>query len=289
MINKSLTLDFWEKHIRQIEVNQHEKDGRTFAIQCTTGSLPINLSGAAVTFYAQKPDGEVLYNACTITDAATGRITYTMTEQTCAVAGTLKCWIEIIKAGATLRSFEFAVLVRAALDESEAIESTSEFTALETALADVGNVKASITTLGNQLNEFFNNMKIWISPSPVSPAIFLGGVWTRIKDRFLLAAGDTYAAGSTGGAATVTLTANQSGVAPHKHKVTDESGTKGLAAGIDNVGGTDGDHWCFWDKNVDGTNRAAVFYAWTNSAQNALEPHNNMPPYEAVYIWKRTA
>ena len=30
------------------------------------------------------------------------------------------------------------------------------------------------------------------------PSTFLGGTWEQVKDKFVLAAGDTYAAGSTG-------------------------------------------------------------------------------------------
>ena len=42
-----------------------------------------------------------------------------------------------------------------------------------------------------------------------------GGTWTRIKDKFILAAGDSYAQGATGGSATVTLTTAQ--LPAHNH------------------------------------------------------------------------
>lgn len=49
---------------------------------------------------------------------------------------------------------------------------------------------------------------IYISTSPVSPESLFNnfGSWERITDTFLLAASDTYKAGSTGGEATHTLT-----------------------------------------------------------------------------------
>ena len=40
---------------------------------------------------------------------------------------------------------------------------------------------------------------IYLSVSATNPAILFGGKWEQIKDRFLLAAGDTYAIGTTGG------------------------------------------------------------------------------------------
>lgn len=54
-------------------------------------------------------------------------------------------------------------------------------------------------------------------PSAVWPGTF----WIPIQDKFLLAAGNTYSAGSVGGAAEVTLTAAQSGVQSHKHETGD--------------------------------------------------------------------
>lgn len=47
---------------------------------------------------------------------------------------------------------------------------------------------------------------IYLSVNNVNPSTFIGGTWTLIKDKFLLGAGDTYTAGSTGGEATHTLT-----------------------------------------------------------------------------------
>ena len=45
-----------------------------------------------------------------------------------------------------------------------------------------------------------------------------GGTWTQIKDRFILAAGDSYTNGATGGAATVTLSINN--MPNHTHTFT---------------------------------------------------------------------
>ena len=45
-----------------------------------------------------------------------------------------------------------------------------------------------------------------MSVNSVSPATLFGGTWSRISDRFLLAAGSSYSAGSTGGEASHALT-----------------------------------------------------------------------------------
>lgn len=54
----------------------------------------------------------------------------------------------------------------------------------------------------------------WSSDS-TDPGTLFGGTWARIKDKFILAAGDTYTNGATGGAATVTLQTTE--IPSHNH------------------------------------------------------------------------
>lgn len=56
---------------------------------------------------------------------------------------------------------------------------------------------------------------LYWSSSPTDPATLFGGTWKRIKDRFVLTAGDTYGNGATGGSATVQLT--ESNLPAHSH------------------------------------------------------------------------
>lgn len=55
---------------------------------------------------------------------------------------------------------------------------------------------------------------LYMSTSATSPAELFGGTWTQVTDCFPLAAGTTYAAGTTGGAATHSHT-----VASHNHTI----------------------------------------------------------------------
>ena len=59
---------------------------------------------------------------------------------------------------------------------------------------------------------------LYWSSQNTDPGTLFGGTWTRIKDKFILAAGDTYSNGNTGGAATVTLTTQQ--IPSHTHTFT---------------------------------------------------------------------
>jgi hypothetical protein len=134
---KTIRLDVTKKYTEPIYLVQYEVDARILDIYLSAGSLPINLTGASVEFYAKKPDGTILFNNCTVVDAVSGHVVYTVTEQMCAVAGDLRCWILVIKDDAELRSIEFKVTVQPSEDDTEAIESTSEFTALYEALSDI--------------------------------------------------------------------------------------------------------------------------------------------------------
>lgn len=66
---------------------------------------------------------------------------------------------------------------------------------------------------------------LYWSKNSTDPATLFGGTWIRVKDKFILAAGDTYSQGATGGAATVTLDTSQ--IPSHTHTFTGSSVTSG--------------------------------------------------------------
>lgn len=135
-----------------------------------------------------------------------------------------------------------------------------------------------------------------MSVNDTSPAMLFGGTWERIKDTFLLSAGDTYAAGEEGGEAEHTLSVAE--MPKHRHL----PGNVGTA-------GSESDHArCFMTAlsvNSDSVYRTEVDTAAsdiytivakiaddiTTTARTTYEgenaPHNNMPPYLTVYMWKR--
>ena len=122
---------------------------------------------------------------------------------------------------------------------------------------------------------------IYISANSTSPAELFGGTWEQIKDRFLLAAGDTYAAGSTGGEATHTLTVNE--MPSHAHNFDDY--ISGYPDTSNRIGR---DNFTMPLINILDPSDTVGAGQYTNAAGNS-KPHNNMPPYLAVYMWQRTA
>lgn len=120
---------------------------------------------------------------------------------------------------------------------------------------------------------------IYLTVSGTDPQTLFGGTWARLEDVFLLAAGAKHAAGSTGGEESHTLTEDE--IAPHKHAMAyapeSSASSTGFSYGIAAGSATNSAGGRGYESNLG-----------TFSAGGG-QPHNNMPPYLAVYTWKRTA
>lgn len=191
---------------------------------------------------------------------------------------------------------------------------------------------------------------VYISFNSTNPQTLFGGTWVRLKDRFLLASGDTYAANTTGGSATKTIAVNN--MPAHNHSVnasgnhshtatTSTAGNHTHTRGTMNIKGsfmaddfvdnrqppvtsgaiTTKAYSSGWREAEDGTGAtcyslefdASRTGAWTGSTSTAGNhthtltittngnhthttnntggglPLNIMPPYQTVYMWRRTA
>jgi hypothetical protein len=145
----------------------------------------------------------------------------------------------------------------------------------------------------NLINLVYPVGSIYMSVDNVSPATFLGGTWTQIKDRFLLSAGSSYSAGSTGGEASHTLSISEIPSHSHliRHNREDNGGyvpANAYAHAVQSGSETNGNtgNGLFTDRIRDSD-------VWSGSGFNQPTggslSHNNMPPYLTVYMWKRTA
>ena len=121
---------------------------------------------------------------------------------------------------------------------------------------------------------------IYQSVLPTDPSELFGGTWQQIKDVFLMAAGDKYAAGSTGGEAQHTLTEAElpklNGEIDQmiRYKNCGESGIiSAKSMGLPFPSGAN-ENCSNWSMNI---------------AFGGSQPHNNLPPYLAVYMWVRIA
>jgi hypothetical protein len=162
---------------------------------------------------------------------------------------------------------------------------------------------------------------VYISFNSADPSTLFGGTWERLKDTFLLANGDAYAPNTTGGSATKTITVNN--LPRHTHsceKIENHTHTRGtmeITGSISFGGGATWiDRWngAITAANTDGSqidgaysnNRPDDFVftaskSWTGETSANGEhthtigntgsglPLNIMPPYQTVYMWRRTA
>lgn len=151
---------------------------------------------------------------------------------------------------------------------------------------------------GKTLDKLFDLVypvgSVYISTNSTSPETLFGGSWEQIKDRFLLACGSTYSNGSIGGNATHThttgnhtLTIDEMPSHTHTEKLPESfriSANGGSGAYVSDATNPTTPY-------AGGTYSSSV----TTGSRGGDKPHNhgntgssnNMPPYLAVYMWKR--
>lgn len=163
-----------------------------------------------------------------------------------------------------------------------------------------GDLDVSNGTVGNNIQSQVHPINsIYISVNNTSPGSLFGGTWEQIEDVFLLAAGQTYTAGSTGGEATHALTVAE--IAQHWHKIvayndtgvvlssTRTGSNSGLVMARDSFGNysTSPAISQLVTSNTGGSFSSGEGDSFPTEANG--NPHNNMPPYLTVYMWQRVA
>jgi hypothetical protein len=178
----------------------------------------------------------------------------------------------------------------------------------------------------NILNMVYPVGAIYLSTNSTSPATLFGGTWAQITDKFILAAGSTYSAGTTGGSATINLSHSHT-VNSHNHSLPANTGSHTLTTSempshshdtitmagqtlytansvTTYVGGHSAVRANYSDKSWErkmGTNstggdgghshtiggNTGDKSPGTNSQLSSTQ--SIIPPYLAVYVWKRTA
>ena len=112
--------------------------------------------------------------------------------------------------------------------------------------------------------------------SSTSPAGRIGGTWAQIEDKFILAAGTTYAEDSEGGEAAHVLTINE--MPAHQFDVISEDDSRSIGVAY---GGNPGRAVIADVENMSNFIKTNIL--------GGDQPHNTMPPYVAKKYWERTA
>ena len=165
------------------------------------------------------------------------------------------------------------------------------------------------------LNTVYPVGSLYTSFNSTSPANIIGGTWVQIQNCFLMAAGSSYAIGTSGGSATHThtsaahthttaghaLTVNE--MPSHAHQLRRQQWYSADTVHSAMVGSI-----YSW-KSGEGTG-GSTSYSWTNDAGQdvlyagggASHSHGNtgsttpgatgasssLPPYKTIYMWQRT-
>ena len=136
---------------------------------------------------------------------------------------------------------------------------------------------------------------IYMSTNSTSPATFVGGTWTRIQDRFLVSVGSNFGAGATGGYISH-IHALDDGFAKMYIGTLAKYGGSTFGIATDNNPATP-----TWTANraTRGTSSSGTMvmdYSYNDTAVvsgaklgGSTNENSSLPPYIAVYMWKRTA
>ena len=132
-----------------------------------------------------------------------------------------------------------------------------------------------LDVISKQMDRIFPIGSYFCAETATNPSVLLGfGTWEQLKDRMLIGVGDTFALSQVGGEINHTLTNAE--MPSHTHQFIDSPRL-------------------FFDQNqasdeiISPASGSANKMTYSTLSAGGDQPHNNMPPYKAVYIWKRTA
>ena len=162
-----------------------------------------------------------------------------------------------------------------------AFQSSFTGNQIETCVGTYQNATQVQTAIASAKLAMYPIGSVYISTTNTDPSIFIGGTWTQIEDTFLLACGSTYTAGDIGGEATHTLTVAE--MPSHSHSYYFDRNSS-INWGIGLSGGS-----AETDRSAVASGPQGRAYTLNIRSNGGGGSHNNMPPYLAVYVWKRTA
>lgn len=149
----------------------------------------------------------------------------------------------------------------------------------QTQLDELKQQNTSQSSQIDVLKKLYAVGSIYMSTNSTSPAELFGGTWERIKDKFLLGAGDSYSAGATGGSAT------------HTHSASAFAKICTSSTGFNMLQKDFQKSWSINYRMATPSNASQQTgtTSWGVDTDTTVNSSSNMPPYLTVYIWKRTA
>lgn len=291
-----------------VRISQYDKH---YPIYFTVmdGDAEKDLTDTTAYFSMLKPDGTKAYEECAISD---GKVILFVTPQMSAAAGEGTANITLTKGTKKESTSQFAFIVEPAaapvdyfsdyemnyyedvisriedmmLDAAD-IQSYAAAAAQSASAAQTSAAQAQAIAMDGA-RACFPVGTILMTTENVNPSTYIGGTWTALEDVFLFAASETHPAGETGGSEEVTLTASQ--LPAHRHYTINMAKAE---AGVSpdyqhTVARYDRETTSWEDCHYQLNGNSNDANGGRTSTTGSGEAHDNMPPYLAVYTWKRT-
>jgi len=292
-----------------VHISQYDKDYPIY-FTIMDGDAKADLTGVSAYFSMAKPDGTKAYEECAISD---DRVILFVTPQMSAAAGNGTANITLTKntRKESSSAFDFVIDAAAApvdyFSDYEMGYYDNVIAQIESMMLDAADIQSYATAAAQSASAAqasaaqaqaiamdgaracFPVGTILMTTENVNPSTYIGGTWVEINDVFLLAAGTSHPAGETGGSEEVALTVAQ--MPAHRHYTINmahsEAGVspdyQHTVARYDRTNTS----WSDCHYQLNGISNEAN--AGRSSTTGGGEAHDNMPPYLAVYTWKRTA
>lgn len=201
--------------------------------------------------------------------------------------------IEIVFSNSTLKSLDVVM-------ENKQAERYGA----EVGIDDVNGLEDRLESLENRDSQLFDLVypvgSIYMSVNSTSPSTLFGGTWVQLQNRFLLGAGSDYSNGATGGSKDAVVVSHNHTQNAHNHRPSTNQQMRFLISDANlminqtnrkfpDIGGNA--YYVYTSDYANGIEEATTTAntTATNNASGVDGTNKNMPPYLAVYMWKRTA
>ena len=292
-----------------VRVSQYDKN---YPIYFTVmdGDSKKDLTDTTAYFSMLKPDGTKAYEECAISD---GKVILFVTPQMSAAAGEGTANITLTKGTKKESTSQFSFIIEAAAapvdydSDYEMAYYEDVITRIESMMLDAADIQSYATAAAQSASAAqasaaqaqsiamdgaracFPVGTILMTTTNTNPSTYIGGTWERIQGRFLFAASTGHPAGETGGAEEVTLTASQ--LPAHRHYTINMAKAEaGVSPDYQHTVARYDRETTSWEDchyQLNGISNDAN--GGRTSPTGSGEAHDNMPPYLAVYTWKRMA
>ena len=292
-----------------VHISQYDKDYPIY-FTIMDGDAKADLTGVSAYFSMAKPDGTKAYEECAISD---DKVILFVNPQMSAAAGNGTANITLTKntRKESSSAFDFVIDAAAApvdyFSDYEMNYYEDAISRIENMMLDAADIQSYATAAAQSASAAsasaaqaqaiamdgaracFPVGTILMTVENVNPSTYIGGTWVALNDVFLLAASETHPAGETGGAETVALLTTQ--LPAHRHyTINMAKAESGISPDYQHTVARYDRETTSWEDchyQLNGNSNDAN--GGKTSSTGSGQPHDNMPPYLSVYIWKRTA